>query len=403
MQEARPEQDYLPPITGLRGVAAGWVLLFHAWQFAGGPALVLAGVDLTPLLASGYFGVDLFFVLSGFLLGLPFLAARRGGRPVQLGHFWRNRARRVLPAYWAQLLILLGLAAVSDSQRVEPLQAIGHVPLLFNLWQNDSAINPVYWSLPVEWDFYVLLPLLALGFRSTRSVVLSLMVGLMLAIGFRLLCVAALHWWGADGVPLYRWIIQIPGRLDQFLLGMAAAWCYLNWRPGSGQLGTLRAGWRWAILWAGVALVLLMCWGAAAQGDFVTQAIAPWVYFHYSGLALGFSLCVLGALWAPRAWQSRALASRPLAWLGMISYSLYLWHYPMLQWQRHWWPSHWPAWAGVALSLPLIMVLAWASYRGVERPFLGMRARRAEQGAGAGSALADAEPADGRQLDRIGR
>ncbi|MBD8525113.1 acyltransferase family protein [Pseudomarimonas arenosa] len=368
MLAARPEQDYLPAITGLRGVAAAWVLLYHAWQFAGGPRISPVGVDLTPLLACGYFGVDLFFVLSGFLLGMPFLTARQRGESVDLRRFWRNRARRVLPAYWAQLLVLLALAVWSGGPEIGSGVLLGHFSLSFNLWQNDSAINPVYWSLPVEWDFYILLPLLALPFRGRRSVLITVLVGVLAVIAFRWLCVAALHWWGADGVPLYRWIIQLPGRLDQFLLGMAAAWCYLNLR-------TRGRGW----LWAGLLVVLLMCWGAASRGDFVSQAQAPWVYGHYTGVGLGFALCILGALAAPRSWLVQRLSGRVLGWLGMISYSLYLWHYPVLSWQRQGWPADWPAWGGVALSLPPVLLLSWLSYRLIERPFLGRRARRAEQ------------------------
>ena len=369
MQEQRPEDSYLPAITGLRGVAASWVLLFHAWQFAGAAPLRVLGIDLTPLLACGYFGVDLFFVLSGFLLGMPFIAARQRGERLSLGRFWRNRARRVLPAYWTQLVILIALAAASGVPSFSVATLAGHFGLAFNLMQNHSEINPVYWSLPVEWDFYLLLPVLALPFRGGRSVLLTLVAGVALVIGFRWLCVAGLQWWGGDGIPLYRWIIQIPGRLDQFLFGMAAAWCLLKQRPRLAWLG----------LCSGSAIVLAMCWGAAARGDFITLAVAPWVIGHYTGVGLGFSLLLLATVWAPRAWPSRLLASRPLAWLGMISYSLYLWHYPLLQWQRGWWPETWAGPLGVGLTLPLILFIAWASYWGVERPFLGRKARRAER------------------------
>jgi len=106
--------SYFPALTGIRGIAALWVLMLHAWQFSGMPVLavpLLSGrFDLTPLFKCGYFGVDLFFVLSGFLLSMPFHRAFIAGatRP-SLSEFWIHRCRRVLPAYWTQLAILAGV------------------------------------------------------------------------------------------------------------------------------------------------------------------------------------------------------------------------------------------------------------------------------------------------------
>lgn len=371
MQTNRRADAYLPAVTGLRGVAAGWVLLYHGWQFAHGPKLAVGGIDLTPLLATGYMGVDLFFVLSGFLLGLPFIAARRDpSLPApSLRRFWANRFRRVLPAYWFQLSLLVVIALLAGTPAFGLGDVLAHYGLVFNLERNDSLVNPVYWSLPVEWDFYLFLPLLALPFRRARGALGWALLLVAAAIGFRLLCMAAVQQWGADGIAVYRWIIQLPGRIDQFVLGMLAAWAFLA-LPARGVTRGLA--------WAGLALVLLMSWGAAARGDFITQGIAPWLYWHYSLVALGFAAIVLAVSQHPRSLLARGLASRPIAWLGMVSYSLYLWHYPLLQWQQALAPAAWPAWWGVALVLPAILLVSWLSYRLIERPFLGARARRAE-------------------------
>jgi peptidoglycan/LPS O-acetylase OafA/YrhL len=368
MAEAATDR-YLPAATGLRGVAAGWVVLYHGWQLSGAPRPMLGPLDLTPLLATGYFGVDLFFVLSGFLLGLPFLAAARERRRVDLGRFWINRCRRVLPAYWAQLLLLVPIAALSGAAAFDLGDLLRHATLLFNLQGNASLYNAVHWSLPVEWNFYMVLPLLALPFARRGGALAALLGMLAFALAFRIACVAVVFAWGETGVAIYQWIIQLPGRLDQFAFGMAAAWCHLHGWPRRGH-GVLAA--------LGLALLLALCWGVAPRGDIVGNADAPWLYVHFGAVALAFALVLLAAVARPQAWYARLLAAAPLAWLGMVSYSLYLWHLQMLEWQLDLLHGGARSTTAVLLCLPGVLLMAWASYRFVERPFLGARARRAE-------------------------
>src|SRR5690349_17763703 len=188
--------DYLPALTGLRGVAAGWVLLFHVWQFSGAPSLALhaAGVtlDFTPLASCGFFGVDLFFVLSGFLLSMPFHRAALGqARAPRLLTFWERRCRRVLPAYYAQLIVIVGvLVVLGDTSALTPTNLIAHALLAQNLAHIDETLNGVYWSMPIEWDFYIVLPLMAALLARTRArFVLFGMTALALA--FRMACYRA--------------------------------------------------------------------------------------------------------------------------------------------------------------------------------------------------------------------
>lgn len=371
MPPAALNHDYLPALTGLRGVASAWVAAFHAWQFAGQPAFAAS-----TLLAVGYFGVDLFFVLSGLLLGLPFARACHARRRLRLWPFWRNRLCRVLPALWVQVLVLLAAAAWMGKAFAGWREIGGHLSLSFNLWRNDSVINPVHWSLPVEWDFYLLLPVLALLYRRRAGLWAGALAALVLSIGVRVACVAALQLGGEEGIDAYRWIIQLPARLDQFFAGMIVAGCLA---------GGARRGAAWAA-GAGIALVALAAWAAAGHADIVVEVATPWLYVHFSVLAAGFAGLAYAAAVAPGSIGSRLLSGRPLAFLGMISYSLYLWHYPVL--------SAMSALAGGALgaplatllALPLVVAISWASYRWVERPFLGQRARRAESHVASGPA-----------------
>lgn len=350
----------------LRAIAAYLVLLAHVEDVEKkyGEARILGTWT-----NAGDWGVDLFFVLSGFLLAPAFIDSVRRRQGLWL--FWRNRLRRVLPALWAQLVILLAIAAIWG-KGLPPLGEIAaHFSLSFNLWGNESAINGVYWSLPVEWNFYMVLPLMALVFQgSARRAVAGVLLFLLLAIGFRLLCVWSVHRYGADGLVLARWITQLPGRLDQFAFGMAAAWLLLR-HPPSAALG------RW-LAWLGLIAVVALAALASELGYFVGELRMPWVWLFTALIAFAFAVLMLGASADPRGAVARGLQWWPLAWLGMVSYSLYLWHVPLLSLFNHVFARP----AGLldcALLAVLSMVVAGVSYRFIERPFLGARARRSEQ------------------------
>jgi peptidoglycan/LPS O-acetylase OafA/YrhL len=363
--------SYFPALTGIRGVAALWVLALHAHQFAGAPALAIPlpgfRLDLTPLFACGYFGVDLFFVLSGFLLSMPFHRAAIEGRPrPSLLHFWNHRCRRVLPAYWVQLAIL-GVACfwLRQSDLVTPGNLFAHAALIQNLvpWP-VTLLNPVYWSMPVEWDFYVVLPLLVLLLRRCRWP-LALALVLVFVFAFRVLC-----YWSLTDVRLqtvmgFGDVQQLPARLDQFFVGICAAWVAAR--------GRLSARQSTACLIAGIAGIIAMAYVAAPRGDFLVRIDVPYLYFHHSLTAIAFGLITLGAAAGTRL-GTALFANRPLTFLGLISYSLYLWHYPMLSAARGlgWLDSGLAApWIVVTFALvPLILLASWLSYRFVERPFL---------------------------------
>jgi len=363
--------SYFPNLTGLRGVAAGWVLVFHVWQFSGGPMLRLPlgafALDFTPLMQCGYFGVDLFFVLSGFLLSMPFHRALATRRPrPSLKQFWINRCRRVLPAYWLQLAILAAVyfyLGRSDLDTIRNLFA--HVLLIQNLvpWP-APLLNPVYWSMPVEWDFYVILPLLVL-LLARCCWWLALLSVLVWALTFRLLCYTA--WFDPE---LARWLTypdvqQLPARLDQFFYGVLAAWI-LVFRPQWAKFASL-----WILI--GLIGLAVMVHFAAPRGDFLVRIDAPYLFFHHSLVAAAFACLTLGAAGRTRS-GSVLLGNLPLGFLGLISYSLYLWHYPLLQLAqgRGWLDgSLAPAWLLVlGVGVPIIILVAWLSYRYVERPFL---------------------------------
>lgn len=320
-------------LTGLRGVAALWVLLFHVWGAAvpRRMTLDLSGwtLDFTPFFSIGWAGVQIFFVLSGFLLALPYVVWRVGcgARPATLPYLVR-RCVRVLPAYYLQLAVLLGLAWNLEGRW--PLAGIGNalsylaMLLLPDPW-GVLLLNDVWWTLPIEFSFYLALPLLApLLHRRQLWLLLALALGAMLL--WRGLTIAL---WAAELPPGTRFHLgyQLPGSLDSFGLGMAAA---VVFRCGLADWLAAAAPRRELLAAAGMALAgALLYWMHFGYRAYWT--LAPITFLWTPLFCLAIAAVVLGAA-GGSAMLRGLLANRPMLYLGTVSYGIYLWHNPMLRW-----------------------------------------------------------------------
>ncbi|MEA3202729.1 MAG: hypothetical protein QOI63_395 [Thermoplasmata archaeon] len=346
-------------LTGIRAVAALAVFTYHAdylHGFLGSGSFHLPGTRF------GWIGVDLFFVLSGLLMGLVY--AERLARPAAKAWkaYLRDRFLRIAPPYYAAILLTLQLEGVLAWLITRPgliLLYAGYGQLFVPAHAND--ISPVFWTLAIEAQFYLALPLLVPLFRRWRSATLAACIAVALAIrGLR---------YGHDD----NWAgLSLPAFLAHFGLGLAAAgW----WRAGKLQMVARRPD-AWAA--AGLALVaaallLLLPAGSPWQGSQTLLAnvlVRPVV-------ALGF-LLVLVSLLAERSVLGRLLAARPFVWLGERSYSLYLTHIAVLYGLWVAYPPRtvaWGAffWAGLALSL----AVAHLFHGLVEGPSLRLRDRLA--------------------------
>lgn len=354
----------LSGLDGIRGLAASYVVVNHVFEraFPGFP------VDHAPWWAGwfiyGRFAVVVFIVLSGFSLALS--PARHGWRLDGVSRFARRRARRILPAYLAALGLSLAVAWLVVPQpgqgRPDARSVVVNGLLVQNLVHARSP-NRSFWSLAVEAQLYVVLPLLLLLVRRIGAAAMVAAVALLVAaVG-----IAAPH----DGA-LHTFVIQSPPDLAAlFAIGVAAA--------GIATAGADRRTrpWPWFAL-AAAAPVLLAIWRV---GSAWTLTHLLWV-----DLALGPAIaCLLIGIAAGRpAPLVRLLDSRPIRTLGLSSYSLYLLHEPIVivVYRRLVLPRyhHGPTAfvVAVALVLPLSILVAWLSASLFERPFLRQRSRAGE-------------------------
>lgn len=366
-------------LDSFRAIAALGILAYHCWLLSGEP--VLRGGAARDLLSSGFLAVSLFFVLSGFVLFLP--VARREGSFGSVGAYARRRAARVLPAYYVVLIVcvlaypLMVTAAIGD--QVSTGSVLAHLLLA----QQEArlipgysgalglGVNPVVWTLSLEALFYLLLPAVAGTFWRWPWRATALAVGV--GIGGRLLLDGAAG--GDQGILLS----SFPLHLGDFAAGMGAAMLYVHWRE--------RPAGRWRTppwLTAGAALA----GGAMALGALIVVggsdagSVRADVRDNAALMALlpfAFAAAICGMALAPAAMR-RPLEIAPLRWVGMVSYGVFLVHYPVLLLGRtslnilHDGSSE----AFLALSafaLPVSLLLGWLSWVAVEQP-----ARRLAQG-----------------------
>jgi peptidoglycan/LPS O-acetylase OafA/YrhL len=315
-----------PSLTGLRGLAALWVFVLHAYASAGTPESVPK--VFAWLFQMGWAGVDIFFTLSAFLLTISFAKSLRDTKtlPANRPYFLRRFAR-ILPAHYLQCVILAAIFYFGFSKAVfwyEPT-ALGWLAHSV-FWINAIPLVPAYvspwWTLPVELGFYLLLPLLAKCLTDQRW--WWLLIGIALSLAYRYVL---LHL-GLSRAEEIFWVDHIPGRLFQFLIGMLAAFFWVKWRAAN-TLPTMRAR-NILFLLASLGLLALpaLGWvqGAAYNGS--PNAHPLLIFWHlFASLLIAIALIMLAS---GDSFFARALHIAPLQWLGKISYGFYLWHFPVM-------------------------------------------------------------------------
>lgn len=341
--------QYRPEIDGLRAIAVLPVILFHAglgW-FSG-----------------GYVGVDIFFVISGYLIGYIILQKQAEGK-FSLLEFYENRARRILPALFVVILACLPMAWLwADTQQWDEFShSLSWVSLFLSnhfFWEQsgyfaDSAeLKPLLhtWSLAIEEQYYLVYPLLVMMFYRWGLTRLTLLIS-ALALASFVFCI----WYG--NLDIDGSFFLAPARVWELLIGALCAIIHINQaqrptqRPGKQSLTSSQ------ILSAlGLALIVF----SVFSFDSTTPFPSSWTLFPVIGAALIILYAEANTVTA------RLLSVRPMVAIGLISYSAYLWHQPLFAFARMRRIEDPSTLVMTALAI-LSLILAAITWRFIEQPF----------------------------------
>jgi peptidoglycan/LPS O-acetylase OafA/YrhL len=316
------DRGYQPEVQGIRALAVGLVLFYHFW-----PAR----------LTGGFIGVDIFFVVSGFLISSHLYreAASTGG--VRIGRFWARRVRRLLPISLLVLLVSLfaSLALLPKTVWTTTFRQIAASALYTQNWilagdavdysaaDNAATLVQHYWSLSVEEQFYLVWPIIFVGAvgvslairkristgalprRGYVAILVSLVMLFVASLAYSVLAT------NADSARSY---FVTPTRVWEFAAGSLVALTFLG-RQYVGPRSSLLA-------WGGLAAIVLSSFRFSGATPF-----PGWLaLFPVVGTCLLLGAPGGSSVGAPRWWLSR----KPLTFLGDISYGIYLWHWPVI-------------------------------------------------------------------------
>jgi peptidoglycan/LPS O-acetylase OafA/YrhL len=355
---------YLPTIDGLRGIAIALVFFNHSTQLFGEveesvwPRLFWRS---TP---GGFIGVDLFFVVSGFLITSILLGSR--DKPRGFRTFWLRRALRIFPLaylYLGALVLLAGVLPGYESMRSpELIAAVGLYYTNFHIalagWILPAA--SILWSLSVEEQFYTLWPILALRLRIQS--LWRVVIAVLLLTPLARLAVSLSAGTTASYVLLFcRWDTLAAGALLALLYNSE------HWEK--------TRAWCERLVWPALCVVLLVL--AVPFGPAHARSPLAFEVVGYSALAGAFFVFTALAL-SPQTWLKRVLTLRPLVYMGKLCYGLYVWHVvsadAVIVFARELGLGQ-SFYTHVALWLPLTLLIATLSYRLYEAPLLRLKDR----------------------------
>lgn len=354
---------YLPQVDHWRAVAAIWIVLYHGLHVVGGlltshSALDTYFVSSNPVMASlieGHSAVSLFMVLSGFIFTYGAF-----GRSVSYVPFLKNRVLRIYPLF----LVTVFIAMASNPGKVSLDKFLFTILPLADYSQLDAGpFVSMAWAVAVEFQFYLIFPFL-LGFlnRSPAKVICGVIA---CALIFRLMSVEL----GASARDLSYW--HIVGRIDQFMLGMAAA---VFLKQGRRRTSHYRV-----LLLVGILLGMATLFWFHRLGGRSADGI--WRVFWPTMEGGAYAFLIVGSVGAGTL--ATGAVSRCLGWLGERSFSIYLLHMPIIQIlvQKQWVLKATGDTALDAmittsvLALPITVGLAALTYSVIESPFLALRVK----------------------------
>lgn len=329
----------MPGVDAMRGVAALTVALFH-WEH-----IAFGTPNAEQVFRYGLLGVEFFFMISGFVIMMV------AGRTSGAGEFWMARAVRLYPAYWFSVLVTAVYVLMVG--KYDLAAVLVNLTMLQSFLSVPNITNP-YWTLAFEISFYLGMTLVVRldGLRRVEAIALAWLVA---GLVYRGVAPAALAFDPDRPLVQIAYILVAPQFSPFFVAGM------MLYRLRRGEIG--RAGY--------AALVLALAMTFAGRGDF---AQVPGVIYGPLALLMAAALYLAAGLAAPGpAW-------RALAWLGLVSYPLYLLHCSLANLAALAAPMlALPVSAAVLLSALLSILLAWLVHQWIERPAQRWGSRRLSQ------------------------
>ncbi|TVY02368.1 acetyltransferase [Cohnella terricola] len=348
------DRRYMPGLDGLRAISVLAVIAYHF------------NLQLAP---GGLLGVGIFFVLSGYLITDQLMSEWQDNRKIDLAHFWTRRARRLLPAMFSMLALTAVWLLLFDPSRLASIRGdFASAVLYFNNWwlifhkvsyfESFGPPSPIghLWSLAIEEQFYLLWPLLlAIGMRfaARRGKLILFMLG---GAALSALAMGLLYVPGLDPSRVYY---GTDTRVFALLIGAALAVAWPSRKLADG----VKRGSRAMMDLIGTVCLIAILWMIAQVDEYGS-------FLYYGGLVLlsVLSAAVIAVLAHPGTRLSAWLGVKPLRWIGVRSYGLYIWHYPVIALSTPSVDTEGVSVLRIVIQLAVSFILAALSWKYIEEP-----------------------------------
>ena len=347
---------YIPGLDGLRALAVIAVIAYHS------------EIESVP---GGFLGVEIFFVISGYLITALLLEEFNSNQRIDLKQFWARRARRLFPALFLYVAGSIALA-YSMAEDVIPtkgeiISTLGYVYNWFGIFQEISYTDVFerknffhhLWSLAVEEQFYLLWPVLVLCLQKYLSKRVTIIL-ISLGIATSTVLMWVMYQPFEDPLRLYY---GTDTRASALLIGALLAYM---WRPWNARDTKLHALAKKILFPVGFGAVVVLIWA----NMYYTLLMPDSEQLFRGGFLLTsiITAIVLASIVTPRSKLSSVLGFAPLVWIGKRSYGLYLWHWPVFQLTRERVDVDINGWELFAVRMFVTLILVEISYQYIERP-----------------------------------
>ena len=303
------DKKRIQPLDGLRALAALGVVWIHTWSFFGNPALSVGGFDFYKLIAITGNGVDFFFVISGFCMFL--MAGNKLNHFGNYFEFLKKRLLRIAPAYYTSIFVYAVIQEYGDPSFSFCYNVFFHLIFLNNVITGNTISGP-FWSIGTEWHFYMVLPFLMFVAEKLSLIKTVFFFSIFSILLFCFVNLGYLNYgW---------WETQILIRFPEFGVGIAAGYYFLkNKKLPRLFLGVKGIFIALAVMYLGRVMMYTEFLQKVGSFAFLFKSLADTI------MTTGFGLLLYHVI-TESSMLSIFLSTKPITYLGRISYSIYLWH-----------------------------------------------------------------------------